>query len=180
MCEPATLTAIAAYTTIAGTALAAYSTYDSARTQKQVAEHNGLVSRLQADDARRRGEEARTTARQKGSVLQGSQRASLAARGLDMTEGTPSDILGQSDFFTQADEALARTNGRREAWAHEAQARNFDAQADGINPGLSMAATLLGGSGQVADRWYAYKRNQSPAYAGNMTGFFGGHGRSGD
>lgn len=161
MCEPTTLATVAAYASIAGAAVGAYSAYDSSRTQKRVAEHNSIVAKMQADDARRRGEEARIKVRQQGSVLQGQMRSTLAQRGLDLEEGTPASILGQADFFTQSDEATARTNGRREAWASEAQMRNFNAQADGINPGLSMAGTLLGSSGQVADRWYTYRRMQT-------------------
>lgn len=140
---------------VAGTALAAGSAYANADMQQKMAQRNAAVAGMQADDATRRGDLAAIEAQRRGNALAGAQRAGLSARGLDLSEGTPADIMGQTDFFTQSDVATARTNGRREAWSARAQQGNYRMQADAANPGLAMAGTLLGGGGKVADKWYA-------------------------
>lgn len=177
MCEPATLAAIfsvsletattvSTVATAASTGLAAYGAYTQASTAKAIAESNAAEGRRAADDARTRGEKAAIEARQKGQQIEGAQRASMASRGLDLNEGTPDNILGQTDFFTQSDVATARTNGRREARGYQVQAANYDAQAAGINPGLALAGTLLGGGAKVADKWYSNRKSSFDGYGG--------------
>lgn len=155
MCEPTTI-ALAA--TVASTAVGAYGAYTQAKTQKAVAENNANTAEMKAQDAQRRGEQAAQEARHRGMLIEGAQRASMSARGLDLAEGTPNDILGQTDFFTQSDQATARTNGRREAWSDRAQKNNFQAEANSISPGLTLAGSLLGGGSKVADKWYSYSK----------------------
>lgn len=173
MCEPTTIATIFGLTaetaatvstvaSAASTGLSAYGAYSQAQTAKAVAEGNAAEARRAADDARTRGEKSAIEARLQGKQIEGAQRASLASRGLDLNEGTPDNILGQTDFFTQSDVATARTNGRREARGYQAQANSYDAQAKGINPGLTLAGTLLGGTAKVADKWYANRRAPQP------------------
>lgn len=137
-------------------ATAAYAGYTQAQTSKKIAHHNAEVADIGAADALKRGEQAKIDARKRGSQIEGQQRTALASRGLDLSEGTANDILGQTDFFTQSDVATAGTNAKKEAWAKEAQATNFQLQEDGINPGLTLAGSLLSGSSSVADKWYTY------------------------
>lgn len=169
MCEPATIAAVATYfgaaaetaATIgaigsaASVGLGALGAYQTARASKDAAINNARIADMQAADALKRGEQDRIEALRRGRLMEGQQRASLAARGLDLSEGTPNDILGQTDFFTQADAATLRTNARKEAWARQAQAGNYRAEAAATNPGLALTSTLLGGAGRVADRWYS-------------------------
>lgn len=141
---------------VASTGLATFGAYQQASTAKAVAASNADNARVLAADAITRGDKQAMLARQRGTQLESTQRAALSARGLDISEGTPNNILGQTDFFTQSDEATARTNGRREASAAIAQARSFQGQADATNPGLQLAGTLLGGGASVADKWANY------------------------
>ena len=87
-------------------------------------------------------------------MIEGQQRTALSARGLDLSEGTANDILGQTDWFTQSDVATAGDNAKREEWAKKAQSTSFQLQEGGVNPGLQLAGGLLSGSASVADRWY--------------------------
>lgn len=171
MCEPTTIAAVATYfgaaadtaatigtaASVASAAAAAYGTYSSAQNAKAAAKANAANADAQAKDAAKRGEKAAIDAQRRGSQIAGTQRATLAGRGLDLNEGTPNDILGQTDFFTQSDIATARNNGRREANSYLQQRANYQGQADGVNPGLQLAGSLLGSAGSVADKWYRYK-----------------------
>lgn len=182
MCEPTTIAAITSFfataaptaaaatagltgaqsialaASVASAGLGAASMYQQAGTAKAVAQSNADNAKVLAADAITRGDKQAAQARQRGGQLESAQRAALSARGLDLSEGTPADILGQTDFFTQSDEATARTNARREASAAIAQSRNYQGQADAINPGLQMAGSLLGSGSAVAGKWADYSR----------------------
>ena len=155
MCEPTT---IALGVSLAATALSAASAYQQSNNAKAVAQSNADNAKVLASDALSRGDKQAAMAMARGAQIESAQRAALSARGLDLSEGTPADILGQTDFFTQSDIATARTNGRREASAALAQSRSFQGQSDAMNPGLQMAGSLLGSGASVATRWDAYRK----------------------
>jgi hypothetical protein len=177
-------------------ALSAYGAYsqaagqkDQANYQAKVAANNATVAEMQAQDAKARGDVAAAATRRKYAALLGTQRASLAARGLDISDGSPNAILQDTAYFGAVDEQTTRENAAREAWGYRVRAANFQgdagaygATADAINPlmagGMAGAGTLFSSSSGVAEKWY--RGNQPGQYAGNMTGFFGGNGRSGD
>ncbi len=162
MCEPTTI--------LMGVGLAAgaYGSYQQAQGQKalagynaQVAANNATLSEYAAQDATRRGEEEVAAIRRNADMLKGSQRASMAARGLDLAEGTAAELQDQTDFFALTDTNTARNNARREAWSIRNQGANYTgesnmqrATARSINPLMAAGTTLLTGAGQVASRWY--------------------------
>lgn len=141
---------------VASAATSAYAGYTQAQTTKKIAQHNADVADIGAADALARGEKAKIDARKRGALIEGQQRTALSARGLSLDEGTPNDILGQTDYFTQSDINTAGDNAKREAWAKESQATNFQLQEDGVNPGLTLAGSLLSSGSSVADKWYTY------------------------
>ena len=144
MCEP---------TTIAFIALAAFSAYSSAEAQNasdeyqaDVARNNETTAQWQAEDAERRGNEAKAATRRKYAALEGTQRATLSARGLDISEGSANALLQDTSFFGEYDQNTVRANAAREAWGYKVQAGNFgneagfrQASADGRSPILSGA-----------------------------------------
>lgn len=160
-------------------ALTAYSAYsaaqtrkDTARYQSQVAANNSKLASWQAADAKERGDKAAADTRRKYAALQGTQTAALAARGLDISEGSANAILTDTDFFGDYDQRVVRSNAEREAYGFKVRAGNFagDAafyshMAASENPLLSGAMAgatsyfgasggLGGGSGTVASKWY--------------------------
>ncbi len=155
MCEP---------TTIAFIALAAFSAYSSAEAQNasdeyqaDVARNNETTAQWQAEDAERRGNEAKAATRRKYAALEGTQRATLSARGLDISDGSANALLQDTSFFGEYDQNTVRANAAREAWGYKVQAGNFgneagfrQASADGRSPILSGAmagASAYFGSG---------------------------------
>ena len=158
MCEPTTLL-------IASTALAVTSAVaqgqakqDQANYEAGVARNNQKTAEFAAQDALRRGDiEAGRVQRNANSVL-GSQRASFAAKGLDLHDGTPGDIMDQTNFFGKIDAESARYNGKVEAWQKQSQANNFGAQASAASSraGSAMTESLLSAGTSVASNWYSY------------------------
>lgn len=135
------------------------------RYQAAVASNNAQVADWHAQDAVRRGHQEAHAARRRGEALRGTQRATMAARGLDLSQGTPAALLSETDYFTSYDQAVARHNAAKEAWASQVQGANLQGEARmhrgaarNISPGLTAGMTLLGGASQVADRWFTYTR----------------------
>lgn len=140
----------------AGTAMSVVGMHNQSKTAKEIAGNNALTAGLQAADALRRGEKDAMEVQRRGAALKSAQQVSLAAKGLDLGYGTTADLQDQTDFFNQSDVATTRNNARKEAWAREAQAGNFQAEALSQRPWLAAGSTLLSGAGTVADRWYRY------------------------
>jgi len=152
MCEPTTV----AYLALAATAVSAYGSYEEGQTQKKIGRNNQIMAEYAAQANERQGDLDSQAARRKADQLKGAQRARLAANGLDMEVGTAADILDQTDFFAAQDQATIRNNAKRAAWSARAQGANFRAQGDAAaeQANLNAFGTILGGSSQVASKWY--------------------------
>jgi hypothetical protein len=149
---------------------------DQAKYQSQVAANNQKVAEWQAADAKERGDAAAAQVRRKYAGLQGTQAASLAARGLDISEGSANAILTDTDFFGDYDQRLTRSNAKREAYGYQVRAGNFagDAAAYGAmsaaeNPLLSGAMAGVGsyfGSGGTMPRTSKAPAANEPGWQG--------------
>lgn len=165
MCNPLIPLALSA----ASTGLSAYGAFQQAGAQKAqmqysaaVADNNAKIAGWQANDALRRGEEEAQRVRREASQIKGTQRARMAAAGLDLTVGTAQELQDQTDFFSEADAATARTNATNEAWAirqkgnqYSSDANMSRASARQVSPGLAATTSLISGGARVADRWYS-------------------------
>lgn len=154
---------------IGGTAMSASNAAAQQRAQRDSANYNAAVQRnnaqvaeWQAEDSIQRGNAALEAHQRKVASLKGTQTASMAARGLSLDEGTPINILSDTDYFGKVDGNTITANAAREAWGYKNQAAGYEAQgtlssmqASNANPGLAAAGSLLTGAGMVADRWYS-------------------------
>lgn len=155
MCEPTTI-AIAA--TMASTAMQMKAASDQADYTSQVNRNNAKTAEYAAVDAQRRGELEAQAVQRRTSQMVGQQRAGYAAKGLDITEGTPGDVIDQTNFFGQADAKTARYNASLDAYGKRVQSQNFSSAANAaqVNGQNAMAGSLLSGAASVSDKWYAY------------------------
>jgi len=140
-----------------GTFLSAMGTFTNARAEKRAAKANAALAEYNAQDAARRGQLELARVQRRTAQLKGSQRANLAARGLDLSEGSPLEVLTETDYFGELDANTVKENTAREIYGFRVAGRNYLEQAAAINPWLSAGASALSGAGLVADRWYQYK-----------------------
>ena len=161
------------YSSIAGGAISAVGTYQQGRLQRtgyraqaEIDSINQELANRQAADAIERGRESIDTLRLSTRQLAGQQRASLAARGVDLTEGSPLNILTDTAFMSARDVNTLQLNAAREAWGMRVQGANYGASAGTMNararaesPLLSAGGSLLTSAGSVASRWYAYRKD---------------------
>jgi hypothetical protein len=116
--------AMGAYTMFSGVSDAAAKS-EQAHHELTMAEQNARFSELQEADAKDRG--VRDAARVRGRVRQvrGSQRAALAAQGIDINSGSARDVQTDTETLGALDELTVRNNAWREAWGYKTQALNY-------------------------------------------------------
>lgn len=122
----------ATYLALAATAVSAYSSMQAAdaaerqgQAQKQQADYNAEVSRLQGLDAINRGNAAAEQQRRKVLQIQGAQRAAMGASGGNVETGSFADIQLDTATLGETDAQNIRTNSLREAWGYKAQSTNY-------------------------------------------------------
>jgi hypothetical protein len=151
-----------------GSGMSATSAYTQAKNQQaalnaeaQVQANNAILAGWQADDAIARGDLAAVQQTIKGGQIKGTQRASLAANGVDLSVGSAQAVMNDTDFITAVDAAQIRDNAAREAWGYRQTAKAYmdksaaaRSGAGSISPWLSAGTSLLTSATNVASRWY--------------------------
>jgi hypothetical protein len=127
---------------------------EAAESQAELGDYNANVAELQAEDAILRGEldEQRFRSLVRGAV--GSQRAGMAAQGVDVNHGSAVDVQADAATLGELDALTIKTNARREAWGYEVQGENFKRGAEVTRKGGEYAAEA-GRSAQTASRFNA-------------------------
>lgn len=139
---------------VGGSLMSGMGAYNQASAAADVAKNNARIAEYQAKDAEKRGEKDVLDMRRKADQFKGQQRVKLAANGLDISYGSAADQLDATDFFAQQNEAIIRSNARKEAWALRAQKGQYQAEAASYSPWVPGSISLLTSAGQVAEKWY--------------------------
>ncbi len=160
------------YSSFFGAIGSAYGAYASARStktqlelQSQLAEINARLSESSAQQETRRGQQAEQGVRLKTAQIKGTQRAAMAANGIDLGSDSATHILTTTDYMGERDAITVRDNATRNAWGYRTQGANYRAQAlmeganaSAISPLGSGSGSLLTGAGTVAERWYTLNK----------------------
>lgn len=108
-----------------------FSGMDQAEAQKEAGRYaqwaydaNARMAGYRADDAILRGEKEAASIRRAGRKLKGSQRASLAAQGIDVNQGDAAEVQDDTDFLLEADVLTVKSNAWREALGMRIEAHN--------------------------------------------------------
>lgn len=165
--------ASAAFAT-AGLVSSSVGAWSQASTQKSamnaaadVAEANAMYADWQASSVLEAGRRDESRQRVQTAQLKGTQRAAMAANGVDLGTGTAAHILTTTDILGEEDARTIRMNAieqafgvRVEATNQRNEARMARAGAKSISPLSAGVTTLLNGSGQVASSWYSWDKNR--------------------
>ena len=145
MCEPATITMVAA------TLISGYAAVKQGETASDIAEHNAKVENYKAQsviqDAGLMEDRQRARVRQ----IRGAQLAALGASSIDPTTGTASKVLDQTTTMGELDALTIRSNALRQAWGYETQAGLdlFQGKASKQAGQLQGFGTLLAGGSRA-------------------------------
>jgi len=149
-------------------ASAAASNYNS-----KVQDMNATLSERRARDALERGKLEEQQKRNEVAQISGRQKAGMAANGVDLSFGSPLDVLVDTATMGELDALTIRSNSAREAYDYRVQAVNGRADANlsrmnasATKKGGNLAAfgTLLSGAGKAYGQ--AYGQGGSLAYGG--------------
>lgn len=135
-----TMLGIGAVATIAGVAsgiVGGISSYQQGKAQQaqaeyqaKVAEDNARIAQQNASNVRQEGIEESRMQRMKTLQTVSSQQASMAANGLDISQGTPLDVIEDTATMGELDALTTQYNSETKAQAYEQQANNFNNQAN--------------------------------------------------
>lgn len=151
-----------------GALTSAIGAYSSAQSQKSamgyqagIDDINAKQAELSAQQELYKGNAAVAQVTQRAGQIKSSQRASMAANGIDLGTGSAAEVLTSTDIMKEQDTNTLTANAVRAAWGYRTQATNFQndalmkrAGADSIDPLLSGATSLLGSAGSIANNWY--------------------------
>ncbi len=165
---------------VGGAASSAIGSYYSAATQKaalkgqaEIVAINARIAELGAQSALNQGQQQVGALTLKAGQLKSSQRAAMAANGVDLGVGNAAEIQASTDIMKEIDANTLTANAVRSAWGYRTQAVNFEnealtkrATAGAISPFGSAAGSLLGSAASVAGSWYSL--NKSGALKGTM------------
>lgn len=102
---------------------------NAAKAQAAIAERNAQIAELQARDSIERGGHEELRLRRQMAIHQGTQRALLAAGGVEVDSGSALDVQDASMREGEQDAAAIRFNAAREGWGHQVQAVNYRSEA---------------------------------------------------
>lgn len=147
---------------VVGAGLSAYGMYQSGKAQAAQAEFQAKQANANAKAALEEGRVAEAQHRRKVAQTIGTQRASLAASGADISDWNSSagNILGDTAEWGDYDANLIRYNSEMQAWNYQNQGTQYAAQAKQASTAgaIGAGASLLSGASQVAGQWYQYKK----------------------
>lgn len=163
-----TLGVIFASLVAAQTANAVVGDVKNAKAAKKLGDANAAIAEQQAEDAIARGKEGVAQVGQQERSLKGSQRAALAAQGIDIGSGSAADVIANDESLSELDKIAIRRNAQREAHGFELQAAAYrkGGQLQAANYQNQAYGTLLSGATQMIGVYQAFGRSSSvPRYS---------------
>lgn len=156
----------------AGAVNSAIGSYYSAKSQQSslrfaadIADINARISEIGAQSELMKGEREIGALTMRYGQMKSTQRASLAANGVDLGEGSAAEIQASTDILKEIDANTLNSNAVRSAWGYRTQATNYQndailkrATASTIDPLGAGLTSLLGSAGSVASSWYNYNK----------------------
>jgi len=167
VCNPQMLLAAQA----AGAGMDAVGAYGAAKSQKsslrfaaQAADLNATLAERRAQIALEQGAYQAGEIERAGAREVSGQRATFAARGAALGEGSALAVMSGTELTTAEDARQARINATRAAWGYRTDATNSSneaiaarANARAINPGMAGFTSLLGSAVSIGQNFYAMK-----------------------
>lgn len=130
--------------------------------QARMAEINSRMAESQAQNALLAGQREEQKAKLATANIESSQRAAMAANGVDLSVGSAQNVLASTKLIGEVDAQTIRSNAIAQAWGYRVQEANYSGQAmrsgaasRAVNPTGNAANSLLDGAGRVAATWYA-------------------------
>lgn len=143
----------------------ALSTQQNLKFQADMDAINARLSESNSETALIQGQRQAQSSMLHTAQIKSTQRASMAANGIDLGSDTATNILTTTDVMGEIDKNTIESNAVKAAWGFKTQASNFtsdalikNATSSTISPGASYNTALLTGAGGVANNWYSMNK----------------------
>lgn len=150
-----------------GSYYAARSKESSLRFAADMADINARIAENAAQADLLAGQRQVASSTMRYGQLKGTQRASMAANGIDLGEGNAAEVQATTDIFKDLDKNQLEINALQSAIGRRTEAMNYRVNAimnrgmaAGVNAPLSGGKTLLDGATLVASSWYQYNKTK--------------------
>lgn len=136
------------------------------RYQAQVALNNQKIAGQYAQQATADGEDQVAAKQEQTAQMVGSERAAMAANGVELNSGSALRIQGDTARLGEVDALTIRNNAARAAYGYQLQGVSYGQQASLDESAASSAVTagnlnafssVVGGASSVASQWTKYK-----------------------
>lgn len=138
----------------------------SLKTQAAIAETNARITEMAAQSQLAAGQKEIARYTLSAGKTKSSQRAAMAANGVDLGEGNAAETLASTEIIKEIDKNQIEANSIRSAWGLRTQATSYQnealikrATAGNISPMMAGATSLLGSASSVAKSWYDYNNS---------------------
>ena len=162
---------------VAGGIVGGVSSYQQGKAQQaqynyqaKVNEENAKIAQENANVQRQQGIEEARLQRIKAASTIGAQKTAMAANGVDITQGTAVDVISDTAAMGELDALQTQYNYEMKARGYEAQAGNFQNQANldvisgknaykagqlnAINAGIKGIGESANATAGVATKWF--------------------------
>jgi hypothetical protein len=150
-------------------AYGAFSQARSTRLQLELQADLSLINARMSESAAQsellRGQRSEQGLRLKTAGLKSSQRAAMAANGIDLGSDTAINVLTSTDVMGEIDAKTVQVNAVRAAWGYRTQGVNSEntarmarANAKGSDPMAAAASSLLGSAASSSMNYYKLGR----------------------
>lgn len=128
--------------------------------ERELFKVNERISKLRAEDAKKRGKESELKKRRKGKKAIGATRAALAASGIRVDVGSARDIQEEAKDIIEVDATTISINALREALGFETDADIASARGRIVQgrSRLNAIDTLLSGGVRAAEHFFGKGR----------------------
>lgn len=156
---------LGAFSGAVGAFYSARSTKNQLKFEAEIADINARLSEKAAQQELQRGQFEVGQITRRAGQIKGSQRASMAANGIDLGVGSAAELQASTDLLKEQDMRQIEVNAIAGAWGYRTQGTNYRneasmgrASAGSINAGLAAGTSLLGSAGSVASMWYQMEK----------------------
>lgn len=157
---------------IAGALSSAFGSYFGASAQKTVLRSQANIQDINARLAEQsaqyeleKGARKEQASRMHTANIKSSQRANLAASGVDLGSASAVELLTSTDVMGELDAQQIKKDAIYSAYGYRTQGAGYSSDASmkraiasGMSPYGSATNSLLSGAGNVAQTWYMMKR----------------------
>lgn len=145
--------------------------------QAQVQEKNAAISNKQAEIAAEQGAIEQGNIKKNTAQVIGAQKAGFSANNLDISAGSPMDVLTNTAYLGSIDVATSRYNTANKVWAYQEQAKGYSENANAFRMmgDYASTSTLLTGMGSLANQYSVFSGGKKKAATVPSYGSSGGY-----